>query len=92
MIFIFTKKSKLFFHRDDHYLFCRLNIRQDSEFASGYGYPKTAFKQEPVADPDIQNTFINISRIHTFGKSSTLHNHSFITVVPKVGGAAHLGR
>jgi len=29
--------------RDDHYPVCRLDIRQDSEFATGYGYPKTAF-------------------------------------------------
>jgi len=39
----------------------RLNIRQDSEFATGYGYPKTAFKREP----DIRNGFIDISRIQT---------------------------
>jgi len=55
-----------------------LDIRQDSEFATGYGYPKSAFKREPDTDPDIQPAFIDISRIQTFGKSCTLHNHSFI--------------
>jgi len=54
----------------------RLDIRQDSEFATGYGYQKSAFKREP--DTDIRKAFIDISRIHTFGKSCTLHNHSFI--------------
>jgi len=38
----------------------RLDIRQDSEFATGYGYPKTAFKQKPDTDPDIRNAFIDI--------------------------------
>jgi len=33
--------------RDDHYPVCRLDIRQDSEFAIAYRYPKTAFKREP---------------------------------------------
>jgi len=64
--------------RDDHYPVCRLDIWQDSEFATGYGYPKTAFKREPDTDPDIRNASINISRIQTFGKSCTLHYHSFI--------------
>jgi len=32
--------------RDDHYPVCRLDIRQDSEFATGYRYPKTAFKRD----------------------------------------------
>ena len=59
--------------RDDHYLVCRLDIRQDSEFATGYGYSKTAFKWEP--DPDIRNAFIDIFRIQTSGKSCALHNH-----------------
>ena len=31
--------------RDDHYPVCRLDIRQDSEFATGYWYLKTAFKR-----------------------------------------------
>jgi len=43
-----------------------LDIRQDSEFATEYGYPKTAFKREP--DTDIPNAFIDIFRIQTFGK------------------------
>jgi len=64
--------------RDDHYPVCRLDIRQDSEFATGYGYPKTAFKWEPDTDPDIRNAFTDVSRIHTFGKSCTLHDQSFI--------------
>jgi len=29
-----------------------LDIRQDSEFATGYGHPKTAFKRKPDTDPD----------------------------------------
>jgi len=64
--------------RDDHYPVCRLDIRQDSEFATGDGYPKTAFKLKPDTDPDIRNAFVDISRMQTFGKSCTLHNHSFI--------------
>ena len=64
--------------RDDHYPVCRLDIRQDSEFATGYEYPKTAFKREPDTDPAIRKAFIYISRIQTFGKSCTLHNHSFM--------------
>jgi len=43
--------------RDDHYPVCRFDIRQDSEFATGYEYPKTAFEQEPDTDPDIRNAF-----------------------------------
>jgi len=62
--------------RDYHYPVCRLDIRQDCEFATGYGYPKTAFKREP--DTDIRNAFIDNSRIQTFGKSCTMQNHSFI--------------
>ena len=62
--------------RDDHYPVCRLNIRKDSEFATGYGYPKTVFKREPDTDPDIRNGFIDVSRIQTFGNSCTLHNQS----------------
>jgi len=64
--------------RDDHYPVCHLDIGKDSEFATGYGYPKTAFKREPDKDPDIQNTFTDISRFQTFGKRCTLHNHSFV--------------
>jgi len=64
--------------RDDYYPVCRLDIRQDSEFATGYGYPKPAFKREPDTDPDIRHGFIDVSRIQTFGKSCTLHNYSFI--------------
>jgi len=63
-------------YRDDHYPVSRMDIRQDSEFATGYGYPKTAIKREP--DADIRNAFIDISRIQTFGKSCILHNHLFI--------------
>ena len=55
-----------------------LDIRQHSEFATGYGYPKTAFKRQPETEPDIRNAFIDISRIQTFGKNCTLLNHSFI--------------
>jgi len=53
-------------YRDDHYPVCRLDIRQDSEFATGYGYPKTAFEREP--DTHIRNAFIGIFKIQTFGK------------------------
>jgi len=53
------------------------NTLKDSEFATGYGYPKTAFKREPVMDKDIQNAFLDISRIRTVGESCTLNNHSF---------------
>jgi len=67
--------------RDDHYPDCRLDIRQDSEFATGYGYPKSALKLEP--DTDMRNAFIDISRIQTFGKSCTLHNHSFSIFIQK---------
>jgi len=52
--------------RDNHYPVYRLDIRQDSEFAAGYGYPISAFKREP--DTDIRNAFIDIFRIQTFGK------------------------
>jgi len=38
---------------------------QDSEFATRYGYPKTAFKPEPDPDKDISNTFLDISTIQT---------------------------
>ena len=69
--------------RDDHYPVCRLDIWQDSEFATGYGYLKSALKREPDTDPDIRNAFIDISRIQTFGKSCTLHNHSFIIFIQK---------
>jgi len=70
-------------HRDDQYLVCQLDIRQDSEFATGYGYPKSALKREPDTEPDIRNAFIDISRIQTFGKSCTSHNHSFIIFIQK---------
>jgi len=38
---------------------------QDSEFKTGYGYPKTAFKRGPDADLDIQKDFTHISRVQT---------------------------
>ena len=50
----------------------RLDIWQDSEFATGYGYPKTAFKREPDRDRDFRNGFISVSTIQTFGKSCTI--------------------
>jgi len=62
--------------RDYYYPVCRLDIRQDSEFSTTYGYPKTTFKREPDTDPDIRNGCIDISSIQTFGKSCTLHDHS----------------
>jgi len=66
--------------RDDHYPVYWLYIRQDIEFATGYGYPETTFKREPDTDPDIGNAFVDILRIQTFGKSCTLRNYSFILV------------
>ena len=42
--------------RDDHYPVCRLDIRKDSEFATGHEYPKTVFKRQPDTDEDIRNT------------------------------------
>jgi len=56
--------------RDDHYPVCRLDIRQDSEFATGYGYSKTASKREPDMDKDIRNTFLDFSRIQTLEKKA----------------------
>jgi len=44
------------FIRDDHYPVCRLDIRQDSEFATGYGCPKTDFKREPDTDRYIEDS------------------------------------
>jgi len=41
------KKFRVTCSSDDHYPVYRLDIRQDSEFATGYGYPKTIFKREP---------------------------------------------
>jgi len=73
--------------RDDHYPVCRLDIRQDSEVATGYGYPKTAFEQEPDTDPDIRNAFRDISMIQTFGKSCTLHNHTFFIIFRSIFSA-----
>jgi len=70
----FTVSSSLTASRDCHYVVCWLDIRQDSEFPTGKGYPKTAFKREPDTDPDIRNVFIDISRIQTFVKCCTLHN------------------
>jgi len=61
----------------------RLDIWQDSEFATGYGYPKSVLKREPDTDPDIRNAFIDILRIQTFGESCTLHNHSYIIFIQK---------
>jgi len=54
--------------KDDHYPVCRLDIRQDGDFATGSEYPKTAFKREPDTDKDIRNAFIDILRIQTFLK------------------------
>jgi len=47
----FCHSVKLCITRDDQYLLYRLDIRQDSEFTTGYVglYPKTAFKREPVS-------------------------------------------
>ena len=56
-------------YRDDDYPVSRMDVRQDSEFATGYGYPKTAIKGEPDTNPNIRNAFIDISRIQTFRKS-----------------------
>jgi len=55
--------------RDDHYPVCQLDIRQDSECATGYGYPKTAFKWEPDTDPDIRKRFYRCFEDSDFWKS-----------------------
>jgi len=52
--------------RDDHYPVCQLDIRQDSEFATGSRYRKIAYEWEP--DTDIRNAFIDISKIQTWKK------------------------
>jgi len=51
--------------------------RYSSEFATGYGYPKTAFKREPNSDKDTRTAFLDISRVQSLGKCCTLHNLSF---------------
>jgi len=56
------------FCRDDHYPIYWLDIRQDSEFAIGYGYQKTTFKREPYTDPDIRNAFVDILRFRLLEK------------------------
>jgi len=38
---------------------------------------KNCFQTGPDTDKDIRNTFLDISRIQTLGKSCTLHNHLF---------------
>ena len=61
---IFQGRAKKSFRtRDDLYPVCRLDIRKDCQFATGYGYQKTAFKREPASDPDDRTAFIGISRI-----------------------------
>jgi len=50
---------------DDHYPVSWLDIRQNNEFATGYGYPKTDFKRELDTDPYIRNAFIDGLRIQT---------------------------
>ena len=69
--------------RDDHYPVCRLDIRQDSEFATGYGYSKSETITIRFAgwisgrivslqpDKDIQNLLSNGIRIR-IGISETL--------------------
>jgi len=64
----FNIRTTLVCSRDYHYPICWLDIRQDSEFATGYGYPKSALKREQDTDPEIQNAFIDISRIQTLEK------------------------
>ena len=59
----FHIRTPLVYTRDDHYPVCRLDIWQDSKFATGYGYPETAFKREP--DKDIRNAFLDTLRIQT---------------------------
>jgi len=65
--------------REDHYPVCQLDIRQDSELATGYGYPKTAFKREPHTDNYIRNAILEISRIQTLGKIAHCTIIHFIT-------------
>jgi len=73
---------------DDHYPVCRLDIREDSEFATGYGYPKSALKRE--SDTDIRNAFIDISKDSDFWKklhiaqSFIYYLHSEVSFQPSV--------
>ena len=63
---------------------CRLNIRQDSEVATGYGYPKTAFKREPDMDPDIQKLLSNENRIRIRISETLLSIFSGIRLLEKL--------
>jgi len=40
--------------RDDHYPVCRMDIRPDSKFSTGYGYPKRVFLLEQDPDKNIR--------------------------------------
>jgi len=40
--------------RDYHYPVCRMDIRPDSKFSTGYGYPKRVFLREQDPDKDIR--------------------------------------
>jgi len=40
--------------RDDHYPVCWMDIRPDSKFSTGYGYPKRVFLREQDPDKDIR--------------------------------------
>jgi len=62
-------------NRDDNYQVCWLDIWQDSEFATGYGYPKTAFKREPDTDPDIRNV------LSTFREFRLLEKVAHCTII-----------
>ena len=45
---------------------CRLDIRQDSEFGTGYGYPKTGFKREPDTSVESIGDFWNPNPVQDF--------------------------
>jgi len=62
--------------RDDHYPVCRLAIRQDSEFATGYGYPKNCSQTETGYGSEYPKRFYRYFENSGFWKM--LHNHSLI--------------
>ena len=63
----------------------RLDNRKDSEFATRYGYPKTAFKRESGTGYGYPKRFYRyFEDSDFFGKSCTLHNHSYCTRLPNL--------
>ena len=63
--------------RDDHYPVCRLDIWQDSQFATGYGYPN-CFQTWYGYGSGYPKSFYPYFEDSDFWKICSLHNHSFI--------------